>query len=145
MKYDFLQDFPGYVNILEKGLHSATEDSDQQEKDEEEIKEKLDQKAEQIMKNQVDLMMKEIQPALDKTYERLESIENNVAVQKEMTKIGLKKVEDCVYEETSYIRDKIGIIKDIAAKTDAEPDVVEEEGGRSRCHAAQHDEEGRGN
>eukprot|EP00972_Heterocapsa_arctica_P087257 12866712-Heterocapsa_arctica.AAC.1 len=72
-------------------------------------------------------MIKELQPALDKIYERLESIENNVAVQKEMTKIGLKKVEDCVYEETSYIMDKIGKIKDIVARTDTEPKAVEEE------------------
>eukprot|EP00972_Heterocapsa_arctica_P053182 7831130-Heterocapsa_arctica.AAC.1 len=68
--------------------------------------------------------MKEIQPALDKIYERLDSIENNVTVQKELTKIGLKKIEDCVYEETSYIRDKIGKIKDLVVKTDG-LDVVE--------------------
>eukprot|EP00972_Heterocapsa_arctica_P021165 3116564-Heterocapsa_arctica.AAC.1 len=112
-----------------KGLQSATEDSDQQDKEEEEIEEKHDQKTEQIMKNHAGQMMKELQPALDKIYERLESIEDNVAVQKEMTKIGLKKVDDCVYEETSYIRDKIGMFKDIVAKTDTEPDVVEEEEG----------------
>eukprot|EP00972_Heterocapsa_arctica_P062944 9284212-Heterocapsa_arctica.AAC.1 len=44
-----------------------------------------------------------------------------------MTKIGLKKIEDCVYEETGYIRDKIGNIKDIVTKIDTKPGVVEEE------------------
>eukprot|EP00972_Heterocapsa_arctica_P094177 13888365-Heterocapsa_arctica.AAC.1 len=70
------------------------------------------------MKNHVDQMMKEIQLALGHIYERLESIENNVTVQKEMTNIGLKKIEDCIYEETGYIRDKTGNIKDIVTKTD---------------------------
>eukprot|EP00972_Heterocapsa_arctica_P062945 9284213-Heterocapsa_arctica.AAC.1 len=41
-----------------------------------------------------------------------------------MTKIGLKKIEDSVYEETRYIRDKI---KYLYTTTDKEPDVVEEE------------------
>eukprot|EP00972_Heterocapsa_arctica_P056706 8370796-Heterocapsa_arctica.AAC.1 len=76
------------------------------------------------MKNHVDQLMKEIQPALDNIYERLEGIENNVTVQKEMTKIGLKMIEDCIYEETGYIRDKI---KESGRTTDKEPAVVEEE------------------
>eukprot|EP00972_Heterocapsa_arctica_P108643 15998829-Heterocapsa_arctica.AAC.1 len=97
---EFLKDFPEYVNILEKGLQSATEDSDQQEKEEEDIKEKHDQKIDEIMKNHAGQLMKEIQPSLDKIYQRLENIENNVTVQKEMTKIGLKKIEDVIYGET---------------------------------------------
>eukprot|EP00972_Heterocapsa_arctica_P028312 4163104-Heterocapsa_arctica.AAC.1 len=104
---EFLKDFPEYVNILEKGLQSATEDSDQQEKEEQYIKEKHDNNIDEIMKNHAGQLMKEIQPSLAKIYQRLESIENNVTVQKEMTKIGLKKIEDCIYEVTKYIRDKM--------------------------------------
>eukprot|EP00972_Heterocapsa_arctica_P066367 9791914-Heterocapsa_arctica.AAC.1 len=74
------------------------------------------------MKNHTDHLLKEIQPVLGNIHERLESIESSVFGQKEMTKIGLKYIENCMYEETGYIRDKI---KDIGMTTDRAPDVAE--------------------
>eukprot|EP00972_Heterocapsa_arctica_P101626 14974492-Heterocapsa_arctica.AAC.1 len=63
---------------------------------------------------------------LGKIHERLENIENSVYGQKDMTKIGMKRVESCIYEETGYIRDKI---KDIGTTTDREPLSEEEDEG----------------
>eukprot|EP00972_Heterocapsa_arctica_P058361 8610077-Heterocapsa_arctica.AAC.1 len=71
------------------------------------------------MKIHTDHLMKEIQPMLGKVHERLESIESSLFGQKEMTNIGLKYIENCIYKETGYIRDKI---KYIGTTTDKAPD-----------------------
>eukprot|EP00972_Heterocapsa_arctica_P109701 16151727-Heterocapsa_arctica.AAC.1 len=59
------------------------------------------------MKKITDQLMKELQPSMENIHQRLESIENIMRANKEMTQIGLKQIEATILDETLIIRDRI--------------------------------------